>query len=60
VVWHQGLGESERPRVNTSADLPVKAVDLLRLLGRTSDTIADEIVRLWNDLQNLLPTLGID
>jgi hypothetical protein len=49
-----------RPGISTSTDLPVNAVDLLRVLGMTSDPNAGDVVQLWNDLMNFLPTLGID
>jgi hypothetical protein len=64
VVWH-GPGkvlsaDPKRTGINTSTELPVDAVDLLRALGMTSDSHADEVIQLWDDLMDLLPTLGID
>jgi hypothetical protein len=58
--WCIHRGSQMRPGISTSTDLPVNAVDLLRLLGMTSDPNAGDVVQLWNDLMNFLPTLGID
>jgi hypothetical protein len=64
LIWHgpgKGLSaDPNRPGIETLTNLPVNAVDLLRVLGMTSDPNAGDVVQLWNDLMNFLPTLGID